>query len=236
MADNGTTNLQGIRLTPKDELFHEEGVEAPSEEQLEFALRLAMQKERLDELAAQTPYDYRLQKHRKNLIVFDGDPHHNWVEIFDGYALPDGSSLYVVQCSWMEVSISSYGGDGNCSLTVAPIRESDGKIRRPAVLGVRPDFVLIRNQARGAVPSSDARRILYGLMTANVPSINSLFSMYMHLERPIMYAGLRRVQKKLGRDDFPLIDQTYFSGHKEMIISPSYPCILKVRSFYSLHN
>jgi hypothetical protein len=95
-------------------------------------------------------------------------------------------------------------------------------------MGIKPDFVLARNQPRGPTPGSDARQILFGLMTANIPSINSLESMYLNLERPIMFGVLRKVQERLCKQDFPLIDQIYYSSHKEMIISPDSPCVVKV--------
>ena len=53
-------------------------------------------------------------------------------------------------------------------------------------------------------------------MHANIPSVNSLQSVYFALERPIMYAELRKLQKKHGRDKFPLIDQSAFE--REMLL------------------
>lgn len=53
-------------------------------------------------------------------------------------------------------------------LSIAPVRESEGKIVRPQTLGVKPDFILVRNQPRGPTPGSDKRNILYGLMSAGV--------------------------------------------------------------------
>ena len=32
-----------------------------------------------------------------------------------------------------------------------------------------------------------------------------------------MFAHLRDIQKELGKDKFPLIDQQYFPDHKEMV-------------------
>ncbi len=55
------------------------------------------------------------------------------------------------------------------------------------------DFLLMRNQVRGPFPEQDRRNVLYGLMMAGVPSVNSLSSEYMNLERPIMYGALAEV-------------------------------------------
>lgn len=41
--------------------------------------------------------------------------------------------------------------------------------------------------------------------TANVPSVNSMQAILMAQERPIMFAALKQIQKKLGRSEFPLV-------------------------------
>ena len=38
-------------------------------------------------------------------------------------------------------------------------------------------------------------------------------------DRPWVYAHMVNIQKKLGQDTFPLIDQTYYPNHKEMVSS-----------------
>jgi len=113
-------------------------------------------------------------------------------------------------------------------MSIAPIRESEGKITRPAFLGVKPDFLLIRNQVRGPTPASDNRNVLYGLMMAGVPSINTLHSEYMNLERPIMYSVLSEIRQRLGFEKFPLIPLNYYSSHNTMAISPDMPAVIKV--------
>ena len=88
-----------------------------------------------------------------------------------------------------------------------------------------------RNQPRGAIPETDRRKILYGLMMAGIPSMNSWQAIYMNLERPIMMGSLKSIENKLSKDNkgkFPLIPATYYSSYKQMIISPTMPCIIKV--------
>ena len=43
-----------------------------------------------------------------------------------------------------------------------------------------------------------------------------------------MFAELRRMRKKFGKDKFPVIDQSYFTGHRDMIIVPDFPLVAKV--------
>jgi len=64
-------------------------------------------------------------------------------------------------------------------------------------------------------------------MMFDIPSINSLESMYMDLERPIMMGALRKISKKHG-DKFPLIPASYYAYHSQMSLSPQFPSVIKV--------
>lgn len=67
------------------------------------------------------------------------------------------------------------------------------------------------------VPANDRRHVLYGLMMANVPAINSLMSEYMNLERPIMYGALKEIERRVGHDKFPLVPINYYSSPSGMV-------------------
>jgi len=156
----------------------------------------------------------------------DGDITHDWVKIFDGMRLSDGSDLFIVQTSWMNVELTVYP-DSGCLMKMQPVRVSQGDPKKG--VAVKPHFLLLRNQVRGPYPSNDRRNLIYGLMMANIPSINSCVSEYMHLERPIMYGALKEIESRVGHDKFPLIPITYYSAPNEMIIGPDpYPIIIKV--------
>ena len=62
----------------------------------------------------------------------------------------------------------------------------------------RADFVLVREEVRGVGSGSDWRNVLYGLMFAGVPSVNSLESIIMFGERPLAYGRLLQIRKELG--------------------------------------
>eukprot|EP01121_Diplochlamys_sp_Union-15-3_P011736 TRINITY_DN342_c0_g1_i4.p1 TRINITY_DN342_c0_g1~~TRINITY_DN342_c0_g1_i4.p1 ORF type:complete len:234 (-),score=33.48 TRINITY_DN342_c0_g1_i4:393-1094(-) len=97
---------------------------------------------------------------------------------------------------------------------------------------VKIDFVLLRSVSRG-IHHQDSRNLLFGLFHANVPSVNSLQSAYMCLERPTVYGALLGIQQKLGVKKFPLISQTYYPSHHEMLITPEYPLVAKVGHAHS---
>jgi hypothetical protein len=38
----------------------------------------------------------------------------------------------------------------------------------------------------------------------------------------------RLLQKKLGRENFPLIEQAFYPHSKQMVIPPAFPCVVKI--------
>ena len=185
-----------------------------------------------------------------NILVCDGDPTHNWPKLFENIKLPwsnTSSSLneskeekneykiHVYQCSWNKCDVTSYSD--SCNVLIQPIHStvkpekymSDiGFKDAAATIEFKPHFVIVRNQPRGAIPVTDCRNAMFGLMYANIPSINNWNAIYSNLERSIMFGGLKSIENKYGNKYFPLIDATYYSNYKRMIISPSMPAIIKM--------
>jgi len=96
-------------------------------------------------------------------------------------------------------------------------------------VAVRPDFIIARNQVRGPTPDSDRRNVLYGLLMARVPAMNSLHSLLLDLERPVMYGALAEVEQRLGHEKFPLIPLAYYSSYAQMVVPRSdFPFVVKV--------
>jgi hypothetical protein len=158
----------------------------------------------------------------KNLIVID-TPDNNWYEIFADQI--NNEELNVEQSTWEDSYVTSYT-DG-AYVELYPAKDPISGTKQNQKRMVKPDFLLIRNLVVSWVPDCDYRNMLYGLMYANIPAINSLKSIYMCLERPLLFSGLKRIKTKLG-DKFPLIDQTYYSYHAQMIITPPFPIVTKV--------
>jgi len=48
------------------------------------------------------------------------------------------------------------------------------------------------------------------------------------LDRPIVFGALKGIQQKLGKNKFPLIDQTYYTNHMAMVVTPDVPFVAKV--------
>ncbi|KAG2471221.1 PPARG protein, partial [Polypterus senegalus] len=81
----------------------------------------------------------------------------------------------------------------------------------------KPDFVLIRQHAFSMAENEDFRNLVIGLQYAGVPSINSLESIYNFCDKPWVFSQLINIYKHLGPEKFPLIEQTFYPNHKEMV-------------------
>ena len=51
----------------------------------------------------------------------------------------------------------------------------------------------------------------------------------MCLERPLVYGALASIQKRLGKDKFPLIEQNYYSSFRDLLFTPDFPVVVKVQ-------
>ncbi|KAI5632101.1 synapsin, ATP binding domain-containing protein [Phthorimaea operculella] len=67
------------------------------------------------------------------------------------------------------------------------------------------------------VTTCDHRALLLGLKFGGVPSINSLNSIYHFQDRPWVFGHLLQLQRRLGRENFPLVEQTYYHNYTDMV-------------------
>jgi hypothetical protein len=145
------------------------------------------------------------------------------------HVFSDGAKVRIIQTSWFDSEMNVFGDHTGGQLFCKPVKDSLGVgIDRQTSMTVKPDFCLQRNQSRGPRPSQDKRNVLYGLIAANVPAINSFMSEYMQLERPLMLGALREIRDRVGYKKFPLNEITYYSSSNTMIIAPEMPAVLKL--------
>ncbi|CAH2276650.1 synapsin-3 isoform X1 [Pelobates cultripes] len=76
----------------------------------------------------------------------------------------------------------------------------------------------------------DFRSLIMGLQYGGVPSTNSLYSIYNFCSKPWVFSQLIKIFQRLGADKFPLVDQSFFPNHKQMlkhnyVIHPGTDCI-----------
>ncbi|CAH2075336.1 unnamed protein product, partial [Iphiclides podalirius] len=143
------------------------------------------------------------------LLVVD-DQNTDWSKYFRGRRLPGEWDIRVEQAEFKELSVTANSEGSNVSMSVY---RSGTKVTRC----FKPDFVLVRQNVRDA--GADHRALLLGLKFGGVPSINSLNSIYHFQDRPWVFGHLLQLQRRLGRENFPLIEQTYYHNYTDMTIN-----------------
>ncbi|XP_045475626.1 synapsin-like [Harmonia axyridis] len=95
----------------------------------------------------------------------------------------------------------------------------------------RPDFLLVRQNLRDA--GEDYKKLLLALKFGGVPSINNLNAVYNFQDKPWVFGHLVQLQRRLGKENFPLIDQTFYPDHREMIMATKFPVVIKIGHAHS---
>jgi len=157
-----------------------------------------------------------------HILVIDGNQQRDWAGIFKNFTILD-KEIKVTQAGWDSINLASYSEHGK-NMNSACYVDVFGKTK----VTISFDFVLVRSQVKGATPDQDWTNLLYGLKYANIPSVNSLESIYNFIERPWVFSELIKIRDRIGRDKFPLISQNYYPNHREMIIGPQFPAVVKV--------
>jgi len=160
----------------------------------------------------------------KRLLVIGGRPKDNWFELFEGKTVGD-QQIEVDFASWDDIIVTSFAQGG----LVVDIKSAENAIHEKQMKRrtFQPDFLLIRSACFG-VYGQNWKNNLMGFYQSNIPSINTIPSLYLCQEKPIIYSYLTKVQKRLGKDYFPLIHSTYYSSWKCMTFSDGFPLVAKV--------
>jgi len=158
---------------------------------------------------------------KKVLLVID-DQHTNWVNWFKGRKVCGDQNIKVEQAEFSEISVSSSSRDG-CIVDINMIRNG-----KKVIKSFTPDFLLVRQTAKSMGEQKNYTNLLIGFKHGGIPSVNSLHSQYNFLDKPWTFSQLIRIQKKLGKDKFPLISQTFYPFAKQMLTSPHFPVIIKI--------
>ncbi|XP_014298374.1 synapsin [Microplitis demolitor] len=152
------------------------------------------------------------------LLVID-DQNTDWSKYFRGRRLHGDYEIRVEQAEFRELSLT--GNEAGTMVSMAVFRNGSKVMRC-----FKPDFALIRQNLRDA--GEDYRSILLGLMYGGVSSVNNLMAIYNFQDKPWVFAHLIGLQRRLGKDNFPLIEQTFYPNHQEMLSAPRYPAVVKL--------
>lgn len=162
----------------------------------------------------------------KMLLVID-DQQTDWVKVFKGRKVQGEFDIKVEQAEFSEINLVA-NAMGSYSVSIDAIRGGH-KVNK----SIKPDFVLIRQHAFSMDKNGDHRNIVIGLQYAELPSVNSVHSVYNFCDKPWVFAQMCKVHKQLGHEEFPLIEQVYYPNHKEMISSPHFPVVVKMGHAHS---
>ncbi|KAJ9601769.1 hypothetical protein L9F63_000061, partial [Diploptera punctata] len=128
---------------------------------------------------------------------------------FRGKRLHGDYDIRVEQAEFKELSLTANAEVGT-TVSMAVFRNGTKVVR-----SFRPDFVLIRQNLRDA--GEDNKSLLLGFKYGGVPSINSLHAIYNFQDKPWVFAHLLQLQRRLGKENFPLIEQTFYPNYREMV-------------------
>ncbi|XP_018770800.3 synapsin-2 [Serinus canaria] len=162
----------------------------------------------------------------KLLLVID-EPHTDWAKAFRGKKVHGEYDIKVEQAEFSEINLIAHA-DGNYAVDIQVIRNGTKVVR-----SFRPDFVLVRQHSYSMAENEDFRNLIIGMQYAGVPSVNSLESIYNFCDKPWVFAQLVSVYKALGPEKFPLIEQTFYPNHKEMLTMPTFPVVVKIGHAHS---
>ncbi|XP_006898971.1 PREDICTED: synapsin-1 isoform X2 [Elephantulus edwardii] len=160
------------------------------------------------------------------LLVID-EPHTDWAKYFKGKKIHGEIDIKVEQAEFSDLNLVAHA-NGGFSVDMEVLRNGVKVMR-----SLKPDFVLIRQHAFSMARNGDYRSLVIGLQYAGIPSVNSLHSIYNFCDKPWVFAQMVRLHKKLGTEEFPLIDQTFYPNYKEMLSSTTYPVVVKMGHAHS---
>ncbi|XP_040294001.1 synapsin-3 isoform X2 [Bufo bufo] len=157
----------------------------------------------------------------KILLVID-DAHTDWAKYFRGKKVNMEYEIRVEQAEFSELNLAAYV-DGGCMVDMQVMRNGTKVVR-----SFKPDFVLIRQHAYSMTPGEDFRSLIMGLQYGGVPCVNSLYSIYNFCSKPWVFSQLIKIFQRLGAEKFPLIEQSFFPNHKQMLTTPNFPVVVKM--------
>ncbi|CAB0005557.1 unnamed protein product [Nesidiocoris tenuis] len=158
------------------------------------------------------------------LLVID-DQNTDWSKYFRVRRIHGDYDIRVEQAEFRELSLIASSDQG--TLVNMTVIRGGTRVAR----SFRPDFVLVRQNLRDA--GEDYKQILLGLKFGGVPSINTLSAIYNFQDKPWVFGHLISLQKRLGKENFPLIDQTFYPHWKEMMSSSRLPAVIKIGHAHS---
>ena len=161
------------------------------------------------------------------ILVIDSEQN-NWDLLFSENNLLTKYNLEIEQTTWENIASVTSFNDGNnkkraCEISLRPWKTTcTFNDRRNRQRIFHANFVLVRKLVQGLkIDQHNYVNHLLGMMHCNLPSINSLHSIYLNLQRPFIHGILSGIRDEKGADKFPLIDQYYHGEPNSILFTPS---------------
>ncbi|XP_075689959.1 synapsin-2 isoform X2 [Rhinoderma darwinii] len=164
---------------------------------------------------------------RSRILLVIDDPHTDWAKCFRGKKIQGDYDIRIEQAEFSEINLVAHS-DGTYAVDLQMFRNGTQVVR-----SFRPDFVLVRQHSFSMAENEDFRNLIIGMQYAGIPSVNSLESIYNFCDKPWVFSQLISACKTLGAEKFPLIEQTYYPNHKEMLAMPTFPVVVKIGHAHS---
>ncbi|XP_069798506.1 synapsin-2b, partial [Narcine bancroftii] len=148
-------------------------------------------------------------------------------KLFRGKKVHGEFDIRVEQATFAEINLIAQA-DGTCMVDMQVFRNGTKVVR-----SFKPDFIIVRQHPYSMAENEDFRNIIIGLQYGGLPSVNSLESIYNFCDKPWVFAQLASIYKRLGPEKFPLIEQTFYPNHKEMLTMPTFPVVVKIGHAHS---
>ncbi|XP_018410055.1 PREDICTED: synapsin-2 [Nanorana parkeri] len=161
------------------------------------------------------------------ILSFVNRPHTDWAKCFRGKKVQGDYDIRVEQAEFSEINLVAHS-DGTYAVDLQTFRNGAKVVR-----SFRPDFVLIRQHSFSMAENEDFRNLIIGMQYAGIPSVNSLESIYNFCDKPWVFSQLVVAYKTMGAEKFPLIEQSYYPNHKEMLAMPTFPVVVKIGHAHS---
>jgi len=147
---------------------------------------------------------------------------HNYYSLMNKVTLKNGDKVKVEQTRWKYLHVEATPG-GECVCYLMPHVYPDepwpfSSQKNPRI--VKPDFVLFRNFPTDSHGDNFKNQVL-GFKMCNIPAVNTVNSVYMGMERVYVYSELKRIQEKIGKENFDVVDCYYYSNQKIVLNVPS---------------
>ncbi|NXX80930.1 SYN3 protein, partial [Urocolius indicus] len=142
----------------------------------------------------------------KILLVID-DAHTDWAKYFQGKKVNGEFDIRVEQAEFSELNLAAYA-TGGCMVDMQVMRNGTKVVRKQGGKGIITCFSHLLHQYQNIFAST--------YLLHNKPLTSTVSVFLFPLPHP-KFSQLIKIFNSLGPEKFPLVEQTFFPSHKQMV-------------------